>query len=524
MIQYYSTGFKTLIFSFVIFLFAGCTKDGSIYFDPPPSPPSPPPAIVSPPPIVKPDLIFYAVNTSNQLIKYNANSVQNAQTTIGITGLSSGENIISIDFRPATGELYALTSNSRIYIININSGRARVVGNTPINPDIPSGNVGFNFNPTVDRIRLVTSTGQNFRLNPETGSIIATDGNINGAIGASISAVAYSGNIAGSNNTVLYDIDVTTQKLYRQNPPNNGTLVEIGALGVSPAGQSGFDISPDGKTALASLNVGGESNLYLIDTATGKAGLLGKFNSSSPIIGIAIPTNPVAYALDDANNLLIFNPVSPATTISKPITGILVGEILVGLDFRPTNGQLYALGNSSRLYTINASSGAATVVGTAPFATLLTGANFGFDFNPTVDRIRVVSDNGQNLRLHPDLGTVVFTDGMLNPGTPSISAAAYTNNFAGATTTTLFVIDHTADKLYIQNPPNNGTLVEVGSLGINIDGVNGFDIGSSSGIAYGIFKVGSVQSLYSINLNTGVATKLNDFSKPVRGFTIGLGF
>ncbi|HXH99289.1 MAG TPA: DUF4394 domain-containing protein, partial [Sphingobacteriaceae bacterium] len=450
--------------------------------------------------------------------------VETPQSTIAISGLQSGENIVAIDFRPATGELYGLSSGSRLYIININTGRARVVGNAPFTPDLPSGSVGFDFNPTVDRIRLVTSTGQNFRLNPETGTVIATDGNINGTAGANISGVAYSGNIAGSTNTVLYDIDITSQKLFRQNPPNNGTLVEIGMLGVSALGESGFDISPDGTVALAALNVGGQNNLYLIDTSSGKASLLGKFGSAIPISSIAIPTNSVAYTLDNGNNLLIFNISSPATISTKPITGLLAGDTLLGLDFRPLNGQLYALGRTSRIYTVNASSGVATAVGTAPFATRLSGSNFGFDFNPVPDRIRVVSDRGQNLRLHPDLGTVAFVDGNLNPGTPTISAAAYTNNFAGTTTTTLFVINHATDKLFIQNPPNAGTLVEVGSLGINIEAANGFDIGSTSGIAYAILQVGATQGLYSINLTTGAATKLNDFSKPVRGFTIGLGF
>ncbi len=163
------------------------------------------------------------------------------------------------------------------------------------------------------------------------------------------------------------------------------------------------------------------------------------------------------------------------------------------------------------------------MVGTAPLTTLLSGTNFGFDFNPTVDRIRVVSDNGQNLRLHPETGAVAAVDGLINPGTPTISASAYTNNFAGATTTMLFAIDHTSDKLFVQNPPNNGTLVETGSLGINVDASNGFDIGSTSGIAYTIFTVGVTQGLYRINLTTGAATKVRDFPVAVRGFTVGLG-
>ena len=92
------------------------------------------------------------------------------------------------------------------------------------------------------------------------------------------------------------------------------------------------------------------------------------------------------------------------------------------------------MGSTSRLYTLNTSSGAATAIGTAPFATLLVGTSFGFDFNPTVDRIRCIGNLGLNLRLHPETGVVAAVDGSLNPGMPSITASAYTNNYAGATT------------------------------------------------------------------------------------------
>ena len=87
-----------------------------------------------------------------------------------------------------------------------------------------------------------------------------------------------------------------------------------------------------------------------------------------------------------------------------------------------------------RIYTLNLGTGAATAVG-SQLPTLLVGSDFGFDFNPTVDRIRVISDLGQNLRLNPIDGTISAIDGMINPGTPTLSGAAYSENFAGATTT-----------------------------------------------------------------------------------------
>lgn len=468
----------------------------------------------------KPNLVFYGITASGQLSKYNAMNVGTALSTVSISGLQAGENILAIDFRPSTGELYGVGSTSRLYIINTSTGAARGVGADAFTPSISGSVVGFDFNPTVDRIRLITGTGQNLRLNPETGAVAATDGAINGVAGAMVSGAAYANNKAGAASTTLFDIDVTTQKLYKQIPPNNGTLVEVGSLNTNISGEAGFDISPDG-IAIAAMYASNKSWLFLIDTTSGKAKQIGKFENT--VTGIAIPTNPVAYAVDEANNLLIFNPTKTDAPVSKPIMGLLSGDDIAGIDFRPLNGQIYALGKAGNLYTINASSGAAALVGAGSFATL-TGNYFGFDFNPTVDRIRIVTDAGLNLRANPITGGLAATDANLNPGTPHVSAAAYTNNFAGATTTVLFDIDCGTDKLYTQIPPNNGTLVEVGPLGINIESANGFDIGSTSGTAWGIFTVGGSAGLYSVNLTTGAATKLMDFPAKAKGFTVGLGF
>lgn len=473
--------------------------------------------------ISKPDVQFYALNSNNQLMQYNAKNTQMPLgSTLNITGLQASETILAIDFRPATGQLYGLGSSSRIYAINLNTGAATAIGSGAFTPAISGNILGFDFNPTVDRIRLVTSTGQNLRLHPETGAVAVVDGNLNGINGVAISSSAYTNNKAGATTTTLFNIDVVTQKLYKQDPPNDGTLVEIGSLGITAStGNSGFDISTDG-IALATIANGSNTTLYQIDVNTGSATNLG--NLASNAIGIAIPTEPVAYAVDDTNNLLIFNPKNPSI-ITKAISGLGNGENIVGIDFRPVNGQLYALSSGSRLYTINLASGAATAIGLPPLLGYLSGTSFGFDFNPTVDRIRVVSNTGQNLRLNPNDGALAATDGMLNPGTPTVTAAAYTNNFAGATTTVLFDIDVNTDRLFTQIPPNDGTLVGVGTgLGVNIDAANGFDIGGTSGMAYAILTSSNTTKIYQINLTTGLATAVADFPKQVRGFALGLGF
>jgi len=471
--------------------------------------------------ITGPDLNFYALTADNKLQLLNAKDVSSVTSTVAITGLATGETILGIDFRPATGELYAVSSASRIYIINKTSGAVRAVGTAAFTPAINGTSLGFDFNPIVDRIRLVTSTGQNLRLNPETGTVAMADGAINGAT-VNIGAVAYTENRAGAITTVLFDIDPTTDKLYKQDPPNNGTLVEVGSLSVDVTSAGGFDISPDGTSALAALTVGGTTGLYKIDITTGKASKIAK-NFAGNIIGLAIPTEPVAYAVSAANELLIFNPTNP-TPVAKLITGLQAGESILGMDFRPVNGQLYALGSTSRLYTLNASSGVAAQVGTTQLTTLLAGTAFGFDFNPTVDRIRVVSNLGQNLRLNPNDGAVAAVDGSLLPATSVISSAAYTNNFAGATTTVLFDIDAQNGRLVKQDPPNIGTLVDVGALGVTATAANGFDIGSTSGTAYALLTVSGVTKVYTINLTTGAATAGATITGNVSAFTLGLGF
>ena len=239
------------------------------------------------------------------------------------------------------------------------------------------------------------------------------------------------------------------------------------------------------------------------------------------------------YGVNTSNQLVRFDSATPGTVVTiGTITGLQTGENVLGIDFRPANGQLYALGSTSRLYTINAVSGTATQVGTAGAFTL-NGTDFGFDFNPVPDRIRVVSNTGQNLRLNPNDGTLAGTDASLNPGTPNVTSAAYTNSFAGTAVTTLYVIDSTTDALNLQGgingmpSPNGGTLTAVGALGVNVTDSNGFDIQPGINTALAGFQVNgeTTSKLYSINLSTGAATLIGAIGSatPLRGLAIRSG-
>jgi truncated hemoglobin YjbI len=231
--------------------------------------------------------------------------------------------------------------------------------------------------------------------------------------------------------------------------------------------------------------------------------------------GLGCPGNTIT-AITSANTLITFDTKAPAAATAPVIlTGLAAGEKVVGLTIRPANGKLYGLGTSNRLYEIDRASGKATAVGMMPFTPSLDGNIYGFDFNPTVDRIRAVSDSQQNLRFHPDMGTVAGVDTNLTPP-GAISAIAYTNSYLGATTTTLYGIDVTSNKLVRVggvdgNPsPNTGALTDVGLLGVDAVGAGGFDILWADGknVAYvAIQRAGTSNSeLYTADLATGKLT------------------
>lgn len=470
---------------------------------------------------------LYGVNTANELVRFNSASPGTVVTVGTITGMQTGESVVGIDFRPATGELYVLGSNSRLYILNRNTAAATFVATLSV--ALSGVSFGMDFNPVPDRLRVVSNTGQNLRINVNDGVTIA-DGPLNPGT-PNVTAAAYTNNFNGATTTTLYVIDTNSDTLFIQNPPNNGTLVSVGPLGVNATDSNGFDIDSGENIAYAVLTVGGSTGLYTINLSSGAATLLGAVGTGASVLrGLAVETGSIggfpAFGVTTTNQLVKFNTARPNTILNTvSITGLQTGENVLAIDFRPANGQLYALGSTSRLYIINTFSGVATQVGTAGSFTL-SGTDFGFDFNPLPDRIRVVSNTGQNLRMNPNDGTAI-TDTPLNPGTPNVTAAGYTNSFAGATTTTLYVIDSTTDTLNLVPSPNGGTLNPVGPLGININTVNGFDIQASTNKAFVAVQLmsESTSKLFSINLNNGAASFIGPIgtTSPIRALAIAPG-
>lgn len=255
---------------------------------------------------------------------------------------------------------------------------------------------------------------------------------------------------------------------------------------------------------------------------------LSAFTSASALLSGASSASAAtirAFGLTDSNQLLSFDLNNPTKTRSVAVSG--VNGTLLGVDFRPANGKLYSVSSTNDIYTINTQTGAATLESTLSPLSFAGGQMSGFDFNPAADRLRLVGSNDQNFRINVDTGAIADTDpapGVQPDGTlayassdtnagvdPNITAVGYTNSFPGAPAgraTQLYGIDFALDTLVLQNPPNDGTLNTIGSLGFDFDEVGGFDIlslSSGDNTAY----AASGGRFYGVNLTTGAATDLS---------------
>jgi hypothetical protein len=238
------------------------------------------------------------------------------------------------------------------------------------------------------------------------------------------------------------------------------------------------------------------------------------------------------YATTSQNLLVQFDERRPDRLLDAQSILGLGSATLVGLDFRPATGDLYGVGSNSAVYRINPTTGIAVPEnanpdGTPiPFTPALMGTKFGFDFNPTVDKIRVTSDVGENLRLNVDEGTLLSKDGNLNPGMPQVVGSAYTNSsfapFANRpTATTLYALDAATSQLFVQNPPNAGTLTNGQDVGFKVGLDVGFDIAGADNVGYVANRRPGARgsTLYRVNVLTGRSKSLGTIANGRRVIT-----
>jgi hypothetical protein len=237
-------------------------------------------------------------------------------TTRLITGLQdeANENLMGMDVRPATGELYLFTGTGagvttllRTYKLDPGTATATFVGSS----DTPQGGnqfggTGFDISPVSDVTRVFQAT-LNFRMNPSTGALVAND-----AVPSDdgVTGVAYDRNVSPPPGaTTLFGIDtfgtnndqlVTVGGVDGSPSPNGGQVMPVGALGFNLNAQDvGFDISPSGVAYASFLPNPGVAGLYTIDLQTGAATLVESMGIVMRSLAIVPPDNCPGVSGDD---------------------------------------------------------------------------------------------------------------------------------------------------------------------------------------------------------------------------------
>lgn len=253
---------------------------------------------------------------------------------------------------------------------------------------------------------------------------------------------------------------------------------------------------------------------------------------AEPVYGITSTTTfnfPALVSFDSATPGVMSNPIA--------ISGLVSGQTLRSIDFRPADGRLYAVssaGSAAQLYTVNLTTGALSTVGTGFTLTGNTSSSVTIDFNPVVDRLRVVTGDGQNYRVNPINGTLAAQDTNL-PGPNAqngvqMQGIAYSNNVVGAASTTLYGYDFINDNLDTIGSvggapvsPNSGQVFVIGSTGLLSDSEIGFDISGVTGNAYASvfdFLGNGTNGFYNVNLATGLFSLIGFEALALRDFAV----
>jgi len=244
---------------------------------------------------------LYGVTAKDKLVTFHSDSPAVFRSRKPITGLRGGDSdrITAIDVRPSDGGLYGLSANRRLYKIAARTGRAKPVGGA-FGPRLGPLDVGFDFDPTADKLRVVTEFGRNFRVDPLTGRLVDGDPVLAGVQGdrnlsyeandpagsakPHVTSLAYA-SAAQASGTRLFGIDTARDTLVLQDPPNEGVLNTVGRLGVNAGGPVGFDAAKDGRAyASFALSGRGPTALFRIKLSNGRATPAADFNAVGALV------------------------------------------------------------------------------------------------------------------------------------------------------------------------------------------------------------------------------------------------
>ena len=490
-----------------------------------------------------------ALTPYNQLVMFNA-ADPSATTVIPVVGING--TLLGIDTRPATGEVYALTTANELYTLD------------------PMGFQSGSFNGlfTLTDEEVTTLLAGNFYVNLHNEAF--NGGELRGQVEVALEndivargivleeAQEVGGLVPDGPATGTFDViyddatnrlvisgafaDLTTE-LFPVGPvdaegnPQSSIHLHSGVAGANGPIIRNFTVDPTGSFAGDFILTDEEEALLLNDglyvnihTAGSNGGeLRGQVNVD--VEGDIVASG---IAIEEAQQVGTVVPDGPATGEFGVVFDASTQELAIAGTFDGLTAPLFPIGgadgagnpesavhlhqgaagaNGPIIRNFTATDDVAQLVSTlsVPFE---AGAISGFDFNPVPDRLRLTGVNGQNFRINVETGDVIV-DGTLafvptdvNAGlNPNVTASAYTNAIAGTTTTQLFNIDAALDRLLLQAPPNDGGLQTIGELGFDFDNLGGFDIFSPA-VGDNTAYLVSDAMLYTVDLTTGAATSL----------------
>ncbi|MDD0810297.1 DUF4394 domain-containing protein [Curvibacter sp. RS43] len=241
-----------------------------------------------------------------QLLTVNAGQPGRVLARQAVKGLPAGDSLVGMDYRVARGVLFTLSRSGRLYTLDVATGQLKPVGANPISPALEGTTFGVDFNPTADRLRVVSNTGQNLRLLPDTGAVGVVDpalrfapGDAQAGQAPELVGAAYTYNKKDDRLTTNYALDRRQGTLVTQGSvegvppvvsPNTGLLQTVGALGTGPLRDAAFDIADVSGAAFAALSTQADARtrLYEIDLSSGQARLIGTLAQGGPIVGMAV--------------------------------------------------------------------------------------------------------------------------------------------------------------------------------------------------------------------------------------------
>lgn len=319
------------------------------------------------------------LTSTNELLTLDSATPGTVSAPLPVTGLQAGEELVAIDRRPATGQLYAMTKQSRLYTIDESSGAATQVGSGQFAPPLAGGNgYGFDFDPVADSIRAVSQgNGQNLSINPNDGTVTPQAPLIYDAADPKagstpdVVALAYTNSVPGAADTTLFGYEYTQDNMLRIGSPggspvaaSTGDSLTIGKSGISASDPAnvGMDVAPDGTGWGLMRESGGlTTRLNTINFTTGVVNLVGVVGGGTDIYrDLALP--PVTNVVQVGADSVSAGEAAPATvtvTRSQTFGAATVdyatsdGSATAGSDYTATSGTLtFAAGEASKQISI----------------------------------------------------------------------------------------------------------------------------------------------------------------------------